>query len=49
MKNEKVAIKRLTKIQSEVSTHYLVKKNGIILRMVPDLHVAWHAGSSRWK
>ena len=49
MKNEKVAIRRLTTIQSEVSTHYLVKKNGIILRMVPDLHVAWHAGSSRWK
>ncbi len=49
MKNEKVAIKRLTKIQSEVSTHYLIKKNGIILRMVPDLHVAWHAGRSRWK
>tara|TARA_Y100000590_G_scaffold433117_1_gene549824 strand:+ start:949 stop:1620 length:672 start_codon:yes stop_codon:yes gene_type:complete len=48
MKSEKVAIKRLTKIQSEVSTHYFVKKNGDILRMVPDLHIAWHAGISQW-
>ena len=49
MKKEKEAIKRLTNIQSEVSTHYFIKKNGEIIRMVPDLYVAWHAGISRWK
>ena len=48
MKSEKAAIQKLTKIQSEVSTHYFVKKNGSILRMVPDLYVAWHAGLSQW-
>ena len=49
MKKEKEAIQRLTNIQSEVSTHYFIKKNGEIIRMVPDLYVAWHAGISRWK
>ena len=48
MKSEKSAIDRLTKIQSEVSSHYLIKKNGEILRLVPDLYVAWHSGKSEW-
>ena len=48
MKSEKFAIQRLTKIQSEVSTNYFVKKNGEILKMVPDLYTAWHAGHSQW-
>jgi N-acetylmuramoyl-L-alanine amidase len=49
MKKESDAIKRLTNIQSEVSSHYLIKKNGDIVVMVPDLYVAWHAGKSFWK
>ena len=49
MKKENDSINRLIKIQSEVSTHYFIKKNGEILRMVPDIYVAWHAGFSRWK
>jgi len=49
MKNEKSSIKRLTQIQSEVSSHYLIKKNGQILVLVPDLYIAWHAGKSSWK
>ena len=49
MKSEVEAINKLTKIQSEVSCHYLIKKNGVILKMVPDLYVAWHAGKSSWK
>jgi len=48
MKKEKEAIRRLINIQSEVGTHYFVKKNGEILRMVPDLYKAWHAGISHW-
>jgi len=48
MRSEKSAINRLTKIQSEVSSHYLIKKNGEILRLVPDLYVAWHSGKSEW-
>jgi N-acetylmuramoyl-L-alanine amidase len=49
MIKESEAIKRLTNIQSEVSSHYLIKKNGDIVVMVPDLYVAWHAGKSFWK
>ena len=48
MKNEKEAIQRLTKAQSEVATHYFIKRNGEIIRMVPDLYKAWHAGISHW-
>ena len=48
MKSENDAIKRLTEIQSEVSTHYFIKYNGQILQLVPDLYVAWHAGKSMW-
>ena len=49
MKKESEAIKRLTNIQSEVSSHYLIKKNGDMVVMVPELYVAWHAGKSSWK
>ena len=49
MKNESEAISRLTNIQSEVSCHYLIKNNGEIVKLVPDLYTAWHAGKSSWK
>ena len=49
MKNESEAINRLTKIQSEVSCHYLIKNNGEIVQIVPDLYIAWHSGKSTWK
>ena len=49
MKKESEAINRLTDIQSEVSSHYLIKNNGEILSLVPDLYIAWHAGKSSWK
>jgi len=49
MKKESDAIKRLTDIKSKVSCHYLIKNNGEIVVMVPDLYEAWHAGVSSWK
>ncbi len=49
MKRESEAIEKLTKIQSEVSSHYLIKNDGIIITLVPDLYEAWHAGKSSWK
>ena len=49
MKKDSEALNRLTNIQSEVSSHYLIKKNGEIVMMVPDLYTAWHAGVSYWK
>ena len=48
MKNETDAINRLTNIQSEVSTHYLIKNDGKVILMVPDSYIAWHAGISYW-
>ena len=49
MKSESDALKRLTEIQSEVSCHYLIKNNGKIVKIVPDLYIAWNAGKSSWK
>jgi N-acetylmuramoyl-L-alanine amidase len=49
MKNELEAIEKLTNIKSKVSSHYLIKNNGDIVVMVPDLYQAWHAGISSWK
>ena len=49
MKSESSALSRLTDIQSEVSCHYLIKNNGDIVKIIPDLYIAWHAGKSSWK
>ena len=49
MKKENDAINRLTSYDTKVSSHYLIKKNGEILTLVPDLYIAWHAGISSWK
>ena len=48
MKNDKLAIKKLTSLNSKVSCHYYINKIGRIIQMVPDLYVAWHAGKSKW-
>ena len=49
MKTETEAINRLTDYKSKVSSHYLIKRNGDVVIMVPDLYIAWHAGKSYWK
>ena len=49
MRSESKAIKRLTDVNSNVSCHYFIKKNGTIILMVPELYEAWHAGKSIWK
>ena len=49
MKKESAAIKRLQDPKSKVSSHYLIKRNGEIINLVPDLFEAWHAGVSSWK
>ena len=48
MRSESAAIKKLTNLNSEVSSHYLVKNNGQIIVLVPDRYTAWHAGVSLW-
>ncbi len=49
MRSENAAIKRLTNKSSKVSCHYFIKKSGEIIKIVPDLYIAWHAGISSWK
>ena len=49
MKNDKSAIKKLTSTNSNVSCHYYITASGNLIRMVPDLYIAWHAGKSHWR
>ena len=49
MKKESDAIQRLQDPKSKVSSHYLIRKNGDVVSLVPDLYEAWHAGVSSWK
>ena len=49
MKKESDALKKLTTIHSEVSSHYFIKNNGDIVLLVPDSYIAWHAGKSSWR
>ena len=49
MRSETKAINRLTNVQSKVSCHYFIKRNGSIILMVPEIYEAWHAGISNWK
>ena len=49
MQSERESIKRLCNPSSKVSSHYLINRNGKIIRMVHDVYVAWHAGKSCWR
>ena len=49
MQSEIASIKRLTNSSSKVSCHYLINRKGLIVRMVNDNKIAWHAGKSKWK
>ncbi len=43
------ALERLCNPLAEVSSHYLINKQGIIFSLVPDHLCAWHAGPSCWR
>ena len=49
MQSERVSIERLTSKKSEVSSHYLIGREGEIVKMVDEKNIAWHAGKSKWK
>ena len=49
MQSEIESINRLKKIKSKVSCHYFINRKGLIVQMVKDNQVAWHAGKSKWK
>jgi N-acetylmuramoyl-L-alanine amidase len=49
MQSERESLIRLCNRKSNVSSHYFIKNNGKILKLVEDYNVAWHAGKSNWK
>ncbi len=49
MKDAKSALERLCDKAAEVSSHYLIDKQGRIFSLVPDHLRAWHAGPSCWR
>tara|TARA_B100000941_G_scaffold212860_1_gene156283 strand:+ start:1960 stop:2595 length:636 start_codon:yes stop_codon:yes gene_type:complete len=49
MCNELSALNKLCDTKAKVSAHYFIKKNGLIVNLVPPLYEAWHAGKSSWK
>ena len=49
MQSTRVSLKRLQNLKSKVSCHYLIDRNGAIIKMVGDNKTAWHAGKSKWK
>jgi|TARA_B110000438_G_scaffold235742_1_gene232594 N-acetylmuramoyl-L-alanine amidase len=49
MQSKRASITRLMSLKHKVSCHYLIDRNGQIIKMVSDLEVAWHAGKSKWK
>jgi N-acetylmuramoyl-L-alanine amidase len=49
MQSEIESIYKLKNIRSKVSCHYLINRKGLVIQMVMDNKVAWHAGKSKWK
>ena len=48
IKTAQESIQRLKSKKHKVSSHYLVDNNGMIVQMVNDKDIAWHAGVSYW-
>lgn len=42
------ALERLTDPAAEVSAHYLIHRNGMVVQLVPEEARAWHAGAGTW-
>ena len=49
MQSEIESFKRLKNVKSKVSCHYFINRKGLIIQMVKDNKIAWHAGKSKWK
>ena len=43
------ALDRLCDANARVSAHYVVDEDGAVLRLVPEVRRAWHAGVARWR
>jgi N-acetylmuramoyl-L-alanine amidase len=48
MRSLQSAVERLLSKTYEVSSHYLISRNGKIIQLVKDNNIAWHAGISNW-
>jgi len=48
MRTLQSAVERLLYSKDKVSSHYMISRNGQILRLVKDNNIAWHAGISNW-
>jgi N-acetylmuramoyl-L-alanine amidase len=49
MKDDITALNKLCDKKAEVSSHYLISKDGIIFSLVAEELCAWHAGKSYWQ
>ena len=49
MQSEGAAIEKLTNKKSLVSSHYLINREGRIIKLVDEKKIAWHAGKSKWR
>ena len=49
MQSKIESIVRLVDPKFKVSCHYLIDRQGKILKMVDESRIAWHAGKSKWK
>ena len=49
MQSKIVSIKRLLNPNYKVSCHFLIDRDGQIIKMVDENKIAWHAGKSKWK
>jgi len=48
MKNLELAFKKLNSLNSDVSCHYLISRDGKIFNLLCPSLKAWHAGISKW-
>ena len=49
MKTLNLAYQKLSETTSNVSSHYLISREGIIINLLCPKFKAWHAGKSKWK
>lgn len=48
MDSAEAALERLCDPECEVSSHYLIGRDGAVFRLVDERRRAWHAGAGRW-
>ena len=49
MQSGRESLFRLCDKKYKVSSHYFIKDNGEVIKLVKDYNIAWHAGKSYWK